>query len=351
MTRVVRAPGTSDAAFVGSSLRRPTAAVLVLLAAALASEARAQERGAGSVLTIAVAPGSATIFAGTAAGGLYRSDDGGETWALVEGPLAGLSVSAVAIDGAEPSILCAGTNGAGVFRSADGGRTWAESKSGLTNLFVEALAFDPGPPRGVLAGTDGGVFRSADGGQTWMEASDGLAERTVTALAVPPGGGAAFVGTKKSGIYRRYASGKWSAAAIGLGRGAVRGLAICAAEPRTIYAGTESGLFRSTNGGDGWTPVNSGLTSTSVLALAVDPAAPSRAFAGTVTGLFRTTNSGTNWSTSETGAGSFFNAVAFGPSGSVLLGGDGAIARSADGGKTWTAKKLPPAPPAAEDEE
>ena len=347
MKLAVRKPGT-EAGRAAIGRRAATLCLTTVLAAAGSS--RAEDRSAGSVLALAFAPGSAAVFAGTAAGGLYRSDDGGESWALVEGPLAGLSVSAVAIDGADASILCAGTNGAGIFRSTDGGRTWAESKTGLGNLFVESVVFDPGPPRAVLAGTDGGVFRSADGGQSWKDFSEGLPERTVTVLAAP-GGGAAYAGTKKSGIYRLDASGKWAAASAGLGRGAVRSLAVCAAEPRTMYAGTESGLFRSSNAGEAWAPVNSGLTSTSILSLAVDPGASSRAFAGTVTGLFRTSNSGTNWAGAETGAGSFFNVIAFGRSGAVLLGGDGAIIRSADGGKTWTLKKLPPAPPAAEDEE
>jgi photosystem II stability/assembly factor-like uncharacterized protein len=348
MKLAVRPPETETrrAAFP----RRPLGLCLAIVLVAAGREVRAEDRSAGSVLALAVAPGSVAVFAGTAAGGLYRSDDGGESWTLVEGPLAGLSVSAVAIDGADRSILCAGTNGAGVFRSADGGRTWSESKTGLGNLFVEAIVFDPGPPRAVLAATDGGVFRSDDGCRSWKELSEGLPERTVTVLAAP-GGGATYAGTKKSGIFRLDASGKWSSAAAGLGRGAVRSLAVCAAEPRTMYAGTDSGIFRSTNAGEAWVPVNSGLTSTSILTIAVDPAASNRALAGTVTGLFRTSNSGTNWAGTETGAGSFFNAIAFGPSGAVLLGGDGTIARSADAGKTWTSKKLPPAPPAAEDEE
>ncbi len=52
-------------------------------------------------------------------------------------------------------------------------------------------------------------------------------------------------------------------------------------------AGTSSGVFKSTNGGDIWSPLNSGLTSTTVSTLAIDPGNPSTVYAGTWGGVFK----------------------------------------------------------------
>ena len=66
-----------------------------------------------------------------------------------------------------------------------------------------------------------------------------------------------------------------------------------------LFAGTWSGVFRSTNNGTSWTRVNSGLTHTYVLALAVSD---TNIFAGTLGGgAFRSTNNGTSWTAVNSG--------------------------------------------------
>src|SRR6185436_12020398 len=86
--------------------------------------------------------------------------DGGHVWAL-------------AVDPADPDIVYAGTV-LGVFKSTDGGETWAASSRGLgpQGVWVRALLAVPGA---VYAGTQyNGLFKSTDGGQTWFSASRGL---------------------------------------------------------------------------------------------------------------------------------------------------------------------------------
>jgi hypothetical protein len=95
-----------------------------------------------------------------------------------------------------------------------------------------------------------------------------------------------------------------------------------------------------------------GLTSTSILALAIDPASPARLYAATSDGLFRSSSGGADWSSVDIGsAGSLLNAIVFegGAGGVVLVGGEGAVARSADG-KSWKSARLPPPPPAKDEE-
>src|SRR6266508_2539185 len=72
------------------------------------------------------------------------------------GGLTDLNVNALAIDPVTPATVYAGTYGGGVFKSVNGGVSWAAVNSGLTNLSVYALAIDPVTPATVYAGTCGG---------------------------------------------------------------------------------------------------------------------------------------------------------------------------------------------------
>ncbi len=74
------------------------------------------------------------------------------------------SISALAIDPANPMTLYAGTSGDGVFQSTDRGANWSVINNGLTSLNVRSLAIDPTDPMTLYAGTVGGVFQSTDRG-------------------------------------------------------------------------------------------------------------------------------------------------------------------------------------------
>jgi len=86
---------------------------------------------------------------------------------------------------------------------------------------------------------------------------------------------------------------------IGPEGGYVQAFAINPQSPDTLYAGTTSGIFKSTNGGTNWTPM--GPTSTYVQALAINPQAPETLYAGTTNGIFKSTNGETNWAAINTG--------------------------------------------------
>ncbi len=129
----------------------------------------------GSVRALAIDPGTpATLYAGTAGGGVFKSGDAGSTWSAANSGLTNPNVRALAIDPVTPATIYAGTTG-GVFKSTDGGDTWAAANTGLTGTFITALAIDPTTPATLYAATGtGGVFKSTNSGGTWTAANTGL---------------------------------------------------------------------------------------------------------------------------------------------------------------------------------
>lgn len=108
------------------------------------------------------------LWAGTEEDGVFRSNDGGATWAPQNNGLDHRTVYAIAVHPSDPRIVFAGTHGGGVYRSNDGGLRWSASSRGLTNPDVHSLLVMKTRPDIVFAGTlNGGLFRSTDGGKTW----------------------------------------------------------------------------------------------------------------------------------------------------------------------------------------
>jgi ligand-binding sensor domain-containing protein len=274
------------------------------------------------------------IFAGTFAGGVFRSNDNGGSWTAVNFGLTSRFVYALAIN---PSgHIFAGTDD-GVFRSTDTGDSWVAVKTGLTNATVSALAINANGH--VFAGTrGGGVFRSTDSGGIWIRVNTGLANTDVLSLAINSSGHI-FTGTYAGGVFRSTDNGdSWMAVNTGLTSAEVLSLAINA--NGHIFAGTGiDGVFRSTDSGGSWTPVNTGLTnpnvSTSVSALAINSSGHIFAASG---GIFRSTDNGGSWTPVNTGLTNvIIYSVAINSNGHIFVGTDGGgVFRSTDNGGSWT---------------
>jgi hypothetical protein len=105
-------------------------------------------------------------FGSSGESGVYKSVDGGLFWHLAGTVLPPNAVTKLVIDPQNPLILYTGTfdigsgyGNDGVYKSSNGGLTWAPINTGLTNLYAGALVLDPFDSRRLYAGTfGGGVF-------------------------------------------------------------------------------------------------------------------------------------------------------------------------------------------------
>ena len=173
---------------------------------------------------------------------------------------------------------------------------WGAVNTGLPATDIHALAIDPVTPATLYAGTYSGVFKSTNGGGSWNAVNTGLPTTNVNALAIDPRTPATlYAGTENGGVFKEH---EWR-------RQLDRPTPACllpihlfspwqsTPTPTTLYAGTYSGVFKSTNAGGDWSTVNTGLTATQVRALAIDPTTPAILYAGTFgSGVFKSTNGG-----------------------------------------------------------
>jgi photosystem II stability/assembly factor-like uncharacterized protein len=179
---------------------------------------------------------------------------------------------------------------------------------------------------------------AAGGSDTWT--SIGPQGKEVFAVAIDPAMPTTlYVGTD-SGVFKSTnAGGSWSPVNAGL-TFRVRLLAIDPHTPTTLYAGINGGgIFKSTNGGGSWSAASTGLISlsgvpASVQALAIDPQTPTTVYAAAEGGVFKSTNGGNNWSVILNYHAS---AVAIDPQTPTTLyvGLGGTVLKSLDGGGSW----------------
>ena len=145
----------------------------------------------GRVRAIAIDPVNRQImYAAPAAGGVYKSLDGAESWFPLWHDEPSLSLGALSICRANTQVIWAGTGeseagggetipGAGVLRSPDGGETWRQPNAAelILGARVHALAAHPVVDDRCWAATDLGLFKTMDGGRTWTQY---LGDRAVT---------------------------------------------------------------------------------------------------------------------------------------------------------------------------
>ena len=246
---------------------------------------------AGRVLAVAGVPGEREHFYfGSVNGGVWETRNAGRTWGPIFDAQPIGTIGALAIAPSDPRVLYVGTGeadmrsdiaqGNGVYRSADGGRTWAHVGLEDTQqigcvlvhpedanlVYVAALGHPYGPNE------QRGVFRSSDGGRTWAKVLYRDADTGAVDLAFEPGNPrvvyAALWQTRRtpwsvyppsngpgSALYRSADGGDSWSRIDGNGMPAEHGrigLAVAPTEPRRVYAmvdAEQGGVYRSDDGG------------------------------------------------------------------------------------------------------
>jgi hypothetical protein len=99
------------------------------------------------------------------------------------------------------TTLYASTTG-GVFKSIDGGGSWAAANNGLSETSIRNVVIDPNTSATLYAATSGGgVFRSADAAATWTTLNVGLTNDDVRAIAISPSGACLHAGSFGGGVF------------------------------------------------------------------------------------------------------------------------------------------------------
>jgi photosystem II stability/assembly factor-like uncharacterized protein len=297
----------------------------------------------GGVSALVQNPASGLLYAGSYPTGLMlRSVDGGVSWQALAG--SPQSVLALAIDPVQPQVLYAGS-AKGLFKSVNGGASWARLTHGLPNGSIGALAVDP-RSRAVYAATSSGVpgqivFRSDDEGEHWTSVDGGMLKRT-SALAVDAGRKGTVWAVSSGQLFRSSDRGRtWKEADDT--EITADGLTTVLPGAATLLAGTSFGVFQSRNQGTSWSLSNQGLQAATISGLALDPLQPLRLYAVT-TKAYRTATGGAHWSRLT---GTPFAVILTGPlaadphrPGTAYLGEFSGVGRTTDAGNHWSSASL-----------
>jgi photosystem II stability/assembly factor-like uncharacterized protein len=300
----------------------------------------------GRVTTVTGVPSQPrTFYMGVASGGLFRTTDGGVSWAPIsDGKIPLGSMGSIAVADSDPNIIYVGTGsdgvrsnvstGRGVYRTVDGGATW--QFAGLYNAGqIGAVRIHPTNPDIVWVAAYGdafkrnqerGVFKTADGGKTWKKVlfvNDGVGAMDVE---IQPGNPNVVYGWM-SRLERK---------------------------PWTIISGSrDGGFYKSTDGGEKFTRITAGLPADLIgkANLAVTNAKPDRVYALIEAkpggGFYRSDDAGQTWALVSSQAALiqrpfYYTTLGADPTNAdVVYAGAESFFKSSDGGKTFTLMRTP----------
>jgi len=288
------------------------------------------------------------FYMGVNNGGVWKTDDYGRTWKPIFDSAPTGSVGDIAVSPSNPSVIYVGTGeglhrpdlgvGDGMFKSTDGGKNWQHI--GLRDVQqIGRVVVHPTNPDVVLAAGLGhpyaanemrGVYRTRDGGKSWENVL--YINHNTGAIQVE------FDPSNPEIIFAdmwEHREGPWENAS---------------------FSGTNSGLYKSVDGGSTWKKITQGLPTGEQglgrIGFGISLSNPKRMYA-TVdarehSGIYRSDDGGESWKRVSTdgriyGRGSDFAEVRVHPKNpDVVYSANVASYRSDDGGNTWTSFKGAP---------
>ena len=219
------------------------------------------------------------MYAAGVAGGVWKTDNAGESWQPLSDMAANLAVTTISLDPNNPDIIYAGTGegffngdalrGDGIFKSADAGVTWTQIQSTASNSnfhYTSKVVHSPTNASTIYASTRTGIHKSIDNGENWESI---YSSEDVTAgcldLSVIANSGEDIVLTacgsfSGGGVHRSADSGTTWSAVLDFETQGRTTLAVAPSDNNIIYAlaanvndhGMEA-VYKSTDMGATWT--------------------------------------------------------------------------------------------------
>jgi|688.fasta_scaffold16780_6 PKD repeat protein/photosystem II stability/assembly factor-like uncharacterized protein len=313
-----------------------------------------------------------TIYAGTPAGGLWRSTDNGQSWSTLFSDLPTLGVSGIAIHPVNGTLFVATGDGngtdtysMGVIKSTDDGVTWISSGLDWQTAQVRttnALRMHPTDPQVMFCATSHGLWKTSDGGVVWAKVAEGRF-RDVEFKPTDP----SIVYACTDQFFRSTDGGStFTAVTTGLPVATDVNrmqIAVTAADPAMVYvvAGREDdagfkGIYRSSTSGTSFNlrssspnlfgyyenGTDAGGQSWYDMALDVDPVNAQHVYVGGIN-VWKSTDGGTSWEIKShwtyPSIWGYTHAdihhIGF-HGNRLYVGSDGGIFRSVNGGTDWT---------------
>lgn len=299
-------------------------------------------RGGRTVGAVGVPSQPSVFYVGVNNGGVWKTNDYGRTWKPIFDEMPTGSVGDVAISESNPDVIYVGCGegiqrpdlsiGDGVYKSTDGGKTWANMglKDGQqigdiiidpkneNRVFVAVLGHPYGP------NTERGVYRSNDGGKNWERVLYKDENTGAIQVSFDPNNSNILYADLWAGRQGPWENGAWN--------------------------GSESGMFKSIDGGNTWTKLTKGLPTTEQglgrVGFCIAPSNSKRLYAtvdaGRYGGIYRSDDAGESWYllTSDGrywGRGSDFAEIKADPKNEDIVYSANVVTwKSVDGGKTWS---------------
>jgi len=255
-------------------------------------------RGGRSAAVTGV-PGKPNLFYfGAAGGGVWKTEDGGQTYENISDGYFGGSIGSVAVAKSDPNVLYVGggevtvrgnvSSGYGIWKTVDAGKTW--SFSGLPkSRHVPRIVIDPNDHNIVYAAVLGniykptqerGVYKSIDGGKSWKKVLFSNANAGAVELVMDPSNSRVLYaatwrvnrtpyslnsGGEGSALWKSTDQGEnWTEVSVhdGFAEGTlgIIGVTVSPVNPQRVWAIVENkdegGVYRSEDGGATWSHIN-----------------------------------------------------------------------------------------------
>jgi photosystem II stability/assembly factor-like uncharacterized protein len=246
------------------------------------------------------------VYAGSfTGGGLFSSQDHGRHWQRHLFGSGALYTTGVAVDAFDHSVYVATLSGDGIWKSSDFGNIFiridraAGAQPGeFLDLKGRGISVDPHRHGIIFAATSrggtAGIWKSRDAGATWVQV-DPTSSFAIT--VDPTDSQIVYAATQESGVLKSTDGGDtFYAKSAGLPEeltsSRTGSLQVDRQSPETLYLATEgNGVFQSTDGAETWHTFNLGLSDENVFGLAMDYEAPERLYASTSSSVFKSVKS------------------------------------------------------------